>query len=276
LPPGFDTQQQGNKMSSIEWTDRTVNPIKRADGGNYCEKVSPGCANCYASGLNAKGSRFGGNGKHFGGVRPEARPEMGLNIDMLQKWGRMRSPKKIFVGSMTDIFGQWVPDWMGFALFDAMLAARSQTFQILTKRPERAVTVIADWLRMAGRHQLPENIWLGISSETQATLDERLPSIIRARAQVIFLSIEPILGPITLFAPDMIDWVIIGGESGPGARPLDLEWVHGILRQCQDANIPAFVKQLGSRWDGTAHGKGGDPDEWSENLRVRMFPGDTW
>ena len=261
-------------MTEIQWTDLTRNPIKEASGGNYCIPISPGCKNCYASLLNSRGTRFGGNGRRFG-VRPEGHPEMTLNIDMLESWARMTKPKKIFVGSMTDIFGEWVPDWMLFALFLAMAQSPFQTFQVLTKRPERAAEVIGSWLRHVGRGQLPANIWLGISAENQATYDERIKWLNRCLAQVRFLSLEPLLGPINLGDIKDVDWVIVGGESGPRARPLDLEWIWDILYQCRRAGVSAFIKQLGSHWAkrrGAQHSKGGDPDEWPKALRVRMFP----
>jgi protein gp37 len=274
---GLSINNKENNMSKIQWTDKTANPLKAQWGGNYCEKISPGCANCYASVLNGKGDRFGGNGKSFGGVRPEVRPEMTLNTEMLAKWARMRKPKKHFVGSMTDVFGEWVPDRMIFDLFVSMAAAPLQTFQILTKRPER-LTLLNGWLSWEGLSVLPSNIWIGTSAEDQKRLDERIGHLARLPAQVAFLSMEPLLGPIEI-ASNSIDWVIIGGESGPGARPMKLEWVEDILRQCEAANIPAFVKQLGSHWAneaGASHSKGGDPSEWPEILRVRMFPGDNW
>lgn len=202
---------------------------------------------------------------------------MTLNVGMVNGWARKRKANKIFVGSMTDVFGPWVPDWMIFALFDGMAQAPLQTFQLLTKRPERMSAVVCDWLRQVGQGQLPKNIWLGTSAEDQKRLDERLIWLNRTLAQVRFLSLEPLLGPIQMF--DMVDWAIIGGESGPNARPLNLEWVEDILAQCKDAGIPAFVKQLGTCWAKQAradHSKGGDPDEWPERFRVRMFPGEAW
>ncbi len=262
--------------TKIEWTDKTVNPLKDKKGGNYCEKISPGCAHCFASELNSKGTRFGGNGKRFGG-RPDDRPEMTLNVDMLQSWARMRKTKKIFIGSMTDIFGEWVPDWMIFALLDAMTRAQGQAFQILTKRPERMSQTVDAWLN--GITRLAPNIWLGTSIENQSVANDRYRWLVHTPATVRFLSLEPLLGPIDLGHPDGIDWVIVGGESGPIARPMELEWVEDILRQCREADIPAFVKQLGSyraRAAGLAHSKGGEPDEWPPELRVRMFPGDIW
>jgi protein gp37 len=199
---------------------------------------------------------------------------------------------------MTDLFGEWIPDWMLMTLLDAMAQAPKQTFQILTKRPERASEVISAWLRHAGFGQLPPNIWIGTSAENQTILDQRLPWLIRTLAQVRFLSLEPLLGPITLPDADSsplnaaecfpymtfelgtcVDWVIIGGESGPKARPLSFDWVDDMLYQCQSAGIPAFVKQLGTCWarqTKSSDRKGGDPDEWPPEMRVRMFPGEAW
>jgi protein gp37 len=266
-------------MSKIQWTDKTQNPLKVKAGGNYCEMISPGCANCYASLLNSRGDRFGGNGKPYGGANSAA-PEMTLNTDMLASWARMRKPKKHFICSMTDLFGDWVPDTYIFNILSAMAQAPRQTFQILTKRPEGMCYEVGAWLWQNGLGQLPANIWLGISAEDQKRYDERVIWLARFLAQVSFLSLEPLLAPIDLGDLQGIDWVIIGGESGPNARarPLDLGWIEDIIGQCRAANIPAFVKQLGSAWAKAPgnHSKGGVPDEWPEHLRVRMFPGDVW
>jgi protein gp37 len=198
---------------------------------------------------------------------------MTLNTDMLASWARMRKSKKIFVGSMTDLFGEWVPDTYIFDILSAMAKAPNQTFQILTKRP-------MIWCAIMAREKLPDNIWLGISTEDQKRYDERWTWLIRIPAQIRFLSIEPLLGPIQLENLQLypINWVIIGGESGPNARALDLAWIEDIIGQCRAANIPAFVKQLGSAWAKAPgnHSKGGVPDEWPEHLRVRMFPGEVW
>jgi protein gp37 len=205
---------------------------------------------------------------------------MTLNTDMLASWARMRKSKKIFVGSMTDLFGEWVPDTYIFDILSAMAKAPNQTFQILTKRPMIAHDAIAEWCAIMAREKLPDNIWLGISTEDQKRYDERWTWLIRIPAQIRFLSIEPILGPIQLENLQLypINWVIIGGESGPNARALDLAWIEDIIGQCRAANIPAFVKQLGSAWAKAPgnHSKGGVPDEWPEHLRVRMFPGEVW
>lgn len=281
-------------MTEIQWTDQTANPLKEGKEvkggedpadfpglfepyGNYCIPISQGCANCYASALNTKGARFGGNGRKFG-VRPEGHPEMVLSMQMVNKWRNIRKARRIFVGSMTDIFGTWVQDWMLFAMLDAMDNSVA-TFQLLTKRPQRMSEVVGDWLRMNGKGLLPANIWVGVSAEDQRCYNERALWLGRTLAQTRFLSLEPLLGAIDITQSreiDMVDWVIVGGESGPNARPLQLEWIEDILGQCKAANIPAFVKQLGSHWakeTDAGHNKGGDPAEWPAALRVRMFPG---
>ena len=282
-------------MTKIQWTDQAQNPIKEAKevngqlikNGNYCIPISPGCKNCYASTLNARGARFGGNGRKFG-ERAEGYPLMFLDIPMLLKWARIRKPRKIFVGSMTDWGGEWVKDWMIFEMLDAMANSRA-TFQLLSKRPERIMPIVEQWVH-SQRHPAP-NIWIGTSAENQVTFDERLPWLIKTPAAVRFLSLEPLLAPVELAPPrpgvgtlakpyiKLIDWVIVGGESGPNARPLELDWIAGISAQCKCYQIPLFVKQLGSHWAkraGAKDKKGGDPDEWPADLRVRMFPGETW
>lgn len=261
-------------MNKIQWTDKTDNPIKAEGGGWYCEKCSPGCQNCYSEKMNLN-SWFKGNGQPFRPTKAGP-PKMVLDTEMLAAWARARKPKKRFICSMTDMFGEWVSDLALFKIFDAMAAAPRQTFQILTKRPERAAT----WLKyqLAGQ-QLPSNIWLGASAEDQQRLDERLQYLIETPVQTRFLSLEPLLGPITLPVPNDIGWVIIGGESGSNARPMDLGWVGSILDQCRAANIPVFIKQLGTAWAkevGAKHPKGGNSDEWPHNFCTRMWPGDSW
>jgi len=276
-------------MTLIEWADKTANPLKvkgtqpgaAYPGGNYCEMITSGCALCFAGILNSRANRFGGNGLKYGGTNQAAAPEMELNIDMLKSWSRMRKSNKIFVCSMTDWAGAWVKDWQMFAMLDAMRAAPKQTFMLLTKRPERMSRTVSDWLMTSGLAQVPGNIWLGISAENQAALDDRLPHLISTPVAVRFLSLEPLLGPIHLGWPGMqfIDWVIVGGESGTGARPLDVKWVSGILAQCQAVGVPTFVKQLGGHWAkaaGAQHKKGGLPDEWPEEMRLQMWPGEVW
>jgi protein gp37 len=271
-------------MSNIQWTDDTSNPIRllKEDGtlgGHWCRKVSPGCANCYAESINNNGFfSFASHRKYAG----EA-PKLGLDRKELEKWTRARTSKKVFVGSMTDLFGDWVPrDWH-FEIFDA--AANSKlTFQFLTKRPDIMRSSCADWLSKRGEDKLPGNFWMGSSVENQRAASVRLPHLTQIPAGVIFLSCEPLLEEVTLGGYiNSIDWVIIGGESGRGARPCQVDWIRSLIRQCQQerTNNPAvFVKQLGAKpvFEATdypihlADSKGGDVNEFPEDLKLRQFP----
>lgn len=267
--------------SKIEWTDESPNPLHVATGGHYCEKISLGCKNCYAERMN-RNPYFKGNGQPYRIQLDGQHPIMDINTDMISSWARRRKPKKHFVCSMTDMFGQWVPGDYIMRLLGAMSLAPKQTFQLLTKRPEIAQGMISQWCRVMNRDSLPENIWLGTSAENQAYFQSRLPWLLKTQVQVRFLSLEPLLGPIRFTKQDLsndIRWIIIGGESGPHARPLDTQWVRDILEQCRQASIPAFVKQLGSHWAQQVQAKdrkGGEPGEWPPDLRIRMFPDHRW
>ena len=258
-------------MSNIEWTDETANVIvvKGEDGqphGWYCEKVSEGCQHCYAERLN-QNEFFGGNHLPYAQSRA-GRPELMLRTDILESWFHRRKPKRIFVNSMTDTFGEFVPITWIFQLLDAMVAAPILTFQVLTKRVERAQYVVLTWLRERGLGRVPDNIWLGFSAENQQRYDERVEWMMRLPA-LIFVSCEPLIGSIDLRLTDedwpdyvsdgnpgkpiavpsvhgqLIDWVIVGGESGADARPMHPEWAMSIRDQCQVWLTPFFFKQWG-------------------------------
>lgn len=227
-------------------------------------------------------------------------------------WATQRKPKKHFVASMTDAFGEFVPDEWVFEILDAMLAAPLQTFQVLTKRAERAYFVIREWLKVRELTELPANIWIGASIENEIWANDRIPYLAEIPAKIRFLSCEPLIGPIDLSPPGTltnpspewiekhryylktdldgtrylpsslggipietyIHWVIIGGESGPNARPMSLDWARKIDFQCKQAGTPVFWKQLGmvqARDLGLKDPKGGDPDEWPFEGR-REFP----
>lgn len=263
-------------MTAIQWTDVTDNPIVVKGGGWYCRKISPGCANCYAEGLN-QNSFFGGNHLAYSG----AAPELELKQDLLASWARMRSPKKHFVSSMTDVFGEFVPDDMIFDILDAMKAAPKQTFQVLTKRASRMSNLTRNWLKSRGMGHVPSNVWLGVSVEDQQRADERIPWLLTTPCEVRFLSCEPLLGGIDLhhmlYGNPSVSWVIVGGESGIRARDCDLDWIDSIVEQCKQAGVSVFVKQLGAsplaNYDlELSDRKGGDIDEFPEALRVRQFP----
>ncbi|MCI0659974.1 MAG: phage Gp37/Gp68 family protein [Acidobacteria bacterium] len=229
--------------TSIEWTDVTDNIIVVEGGGWWCRRISPGCDHCYAEALN-QNSFFGGNKLPYRGPPPSLK----LRTDIIDGWARQRKPKKHFVSSMTDIFGEWVSREMIFAFLDGMRAAPLQTFQLLTKRPAVMLMEVQAWLRERGLDELPENIWAGATAEDQERANERVPELQKIPASTRFLSCEPLLGEIDLgFALACIDWVIIGGESGQHARETNLDWIDSVVAQCSAAEVPCFVKQLGSK-----------------------------
>jgi protein gp37 len=327
--------------TAIQWSDAVWNPVVG------CSPVSEGCRNCYAA---REAVRLAGNpnpkvsGPYKGtsemrGAGAKRRAVFTGRVNTL--WGRLdqplrwRRPRRVFVNSMSDLFHEDVDFKFIAAVFGVMRHAHRHTFQVLTKRPERAV----EWFRwmgslvgtdsvsgrrlemecdpvlgceiQMGRHgviapsydprALPyrwplPNVWIGTSVEDQAAADERIPHLLRTPAAVRFLSCEPLIGPVDLnrvirlgYVPKRpgllpgLHWIIAGGESGPGARPCDVAWIRSLVEQCRAAGVAAFVKQLGARpW---AYGtttkdglrkirdrKGGDPDEWPSDLRIREFP----
>lgn len=258
-------------MTSIQWTDVTDNPIAVKDGGWFCQKISPGCANCYAESWNG----FRGNKQPYAG-KP---PELLLKHDLIASWTKSRKPKLHFVASMTDVFGEWVPPAWQFEILDGMTAAPKQTFQVLTKRPEVMKSTIAQWLTERSLDKLPDNIWVGASVENQKCADIRIPELIQIPARIRFLSCEPLLEHIQPKL-DGIHWAIVGGESGHKARPMNVAWMRSIIIQCRQSGTACFVKQLGSNpVFGTDEptrlfftGKAGDMGEWSPALRVREMP----
>lgn len=261
----------------IQWTDQTDNIIVAEGGGWWCRMISPGCAHCYAAKLN-QSTYFGGNKLPYTG----APPKLKLRTEILDGWQRQTKPKRHFVASMTDIFGDWVPEAWIFQFLGAMANAPRQTFQMLTKRADIAERMINNWLIAVERYELPDNMWIGTSIENQ-DYALRADHLRRIPAAVRFLSLEPLLGPVTLDL-NGIHWVIVGGESGPGARPCDVEWIRSIIGQCADVEVPCFVKQLGrdpqwpqedidQKWyEKMTHAKGGEITEWPMDLRVRQFP----
>lgn len=221
--------------SSIEWTQATWNPV------TGCSKVSPGCAHCYAEAF----------AERFRGVRGHPY-EMGFDItlreDRLDLPLRWKSPRLIFVNSMSDLFHEEVPDAFIRGVFATMRDAAQHTFQVLTKRPERAA-------HLSPSLPWPENVWMGTSVENQRWTS-RIEALRQIPAQVRFLSCEPLLGPLALDL-EGIHWVIVGGESGPRARRMRPEWAHAVRLQCHEAGVPFFFKQWGA-WNeaGKRVGKG--------------------
>jgi len=210
--------------SAIEWTEATWNPV------TGCTQVSPGCAHCYAKTF----------AERFRGV-PGHPYEMGFDltlrpdrVDQPLLWKR---PRTIFVNSMSDLFHEAVPEAFIRSVFDVMERAHWHKFQVLTKRAER----LAD---IASALPWPSNVWMGVSVENQRWTS-RIAYLKSTPAQVKFLSCEPLLGPLTLDL-DGLDWIIVGGESGHRARPMQLDWARSIRDQSVNAGVPFFFKQWGA------------------------------
>lgn len=349
--------------TGIEWTagddgtkGATWNPV------TGCDTVSAGCDHCYARTLAARLKAMGNPSYQADGPPRTSGPGFGvaLHPDILNKPLRWKTPRRIFVNSMSDLFHDDVPDWYIYAVWRVMAQTPQHTYQILTKRPRRMLSwfeKLADtgpqdvgptlWrpgeaakaspfgdvtveqaqavidsgrARMFGDWRLslgepPEgcahppydwmdgdrywptvlgNVWLGVSVENQRWADQRIPLLLETPAAVRFLSCEPLLGPIDLaglldYCPEHdgpgffcvqrrhpgvrhIGWVIVGGESGAGARPMDLAWARSLVEQCRDFGVPAFVKQLGAHWGNGDDRKAGNPERWPEDLRMREFP----
>lgn len=258
--------------TKIEWTDRTWNPV------TGCTKVSPGCENCYAENI---ARRFAGSAAFPQGFR------VALHEDRIDQPYRWKKAARVFVNSMSDLFHDDVPDLFITRVFEVMEAGpnRRHTFQILTKRPGRMRSFVAarykakqeyaakfddcptDAMRNSPAAQdarrraaaPPANIWLGVSIEDQRWADVRVPVLLETPAAVRFLSCEPLLGPVTLAdhwigadpyrrGEPSIDWVIVGGESGPGARPMHPTWARALRDGCVQAAVPFFFKQWGEYW----------------------------
>jgi protein gp37 len=334
--------------TSIEWTrgsDGTPGATWNPTTG--CTKIAAGCAKCYIERTPA----FRIAGRKFVNGRTDIR----LHHDRLDTPLRWRKPRKVFVNSLSDLFHEEIPDDFIAAVFNTMALAQRHTFQVLTKRPERAAALIpqfavAHTARDGSGWPLP-NVWIGTSIANQADADRNIPNLLQIPAAVRFVSAEPLIGPVDLhlrglrealterheivpppigfegvpfvgnrckncgFMPGacdiaefagsrclrcdvllsrcLIDWVITGGESGPGARPCNVEWIRSIVAQCKAADVPVFVKQLGAKpilpmdgesWfdgrnfhDGAVmlrprDKKGGDMAEWPTDLRIREYP----
>jgi protein gp37 len=212
--------------SSIEWTEATWNPL------TGCTKISPGCKHCYAERL-AKRLMAMGNANYRNGFKLTFHEHA---LDVPLRWKR---PTTIFVNSMSDLFQDKVPLAFIRLVFDTMRAAHWHRFQVLTKRAERLAELDPelDW---------PANVWMGVSVENADYVD-RIDALRRTRAAVKFLSLEPLLGPLPDLDLGGIDWAIVGGESGPKARPMREEWVLDIRAQCEAAGTAFFFKQWGGR-----------------------------
>ncbi len=294
--------------SGIQWTDHTFNPWWG------CAKVSPGCKNCYAETLAVKRRKLPIWGLH---PHAERKPMSEGYWHGPVRWNRKAEKEgrryRVFCASMADVFDEHSDVVEHRArLFELIEATPRLDWQLLTKRPANVMGMVPEsWQR-----RFPANVWMGTSVEDQERADQRIPALLEIPAHLHFLSCEPLLGPVDLRVvdwphrwpvdvlrggawelpdrvgergfvnhsgfPATIDWVIVGGESGPGARRCEVRWIRDLVTQCGAAGVAAFVKQLGSRPIG-AQGmpvalrdkKGGEVEEWPQSLRIRQFPGDS-
>ncbi len=210
--------------SRIEWTEYSWNPV------TGCTKVSSGCNHCYAE-------RMARRLKAMGVKRYKSGFEVTIHNDLVEVPIKLKKPHLIFVNSMSDLFHNDVPLSFIRKIFQTMERAKWHTFQILTKRPDRLAELspVLKWSK---------NIWVGVTVENSSCID-RISYLKNIPAQVRFLSLEPLLSPLPNIDLSSINWVIVGGESGPKARPIAKEWVEDIQRQCQEVQIPFFFKQWG-------------------------------
>ncbi len=232
--------------TTIEWTESSWNPV------TGCTKISLGCRHCYAERMAARLQAMG-NPRYRNGFRLTLHPDQ---VDLPLRW---RKPQMIFVNSMSDLFHRDVPLSFIRDVFAVMQEASQHTFQILTKRAKRLAS-------LAPRLPWPDNVWMGVTVES-ADYTSRIASLQEVPSAVRFLSLEPLLGPIEDVPLDGIGWVILGGESGPRARPMRAEWARSVRDQCRAAHVPFFFKQ----WGGFRRRRAGrhlDGRLWEEYPRV--------
>jgi len=261
-------------MSKIQWTEKTWNPV------TGCTRVSAGCDHCYAATMTRRLAAMGQEkyqglmGKnHFNGV-VKCHPDT-LEIPMKVKKSTMW-----FVNSMSDLFHEGVLWTFVDQVFETMAQCPQHTFQILTKRP----FMMSGYLNSSHRKhavKMFQNVWLGTSVENQKSAEKRIPELRKCPAVVRFLSVEPLLERVDLDLRG-IHWVIVGGESGTNARPMEHSWLWHVIEQCKAASVPLFVKQLGSCWARLrasssspalkTDSKGGDPEQWNPAHRIRQMP----
>ena len=223
--------------SKIEWTEATWNPVRG------CVKVSPGCKHCYAETFAERFRNVPGHPYEYG-FDPRLVP------DKLLEPLRWSAPRTVFVNSMSDLFQDAVPDAYANAVATVMLRSNWHTYQVLTKRAARLRNLLSNTLKSAAA---ADHIWWGVSVEDRKHGLPRIDELRHAPGRVRFLSIEPLLEDLGTIDLTGIHWVIVGGESGPGARPMQAAWVESLRRQCKTARVPFFFKQ----WGGVQKGKRG-------------------
>jgi protein gp37 len=248
--------------SKIEWTEATWNPIRG------CTKISPGCKHCYAATF---AERFRGvDGHPF-----EQGFDLRLIPDKLSDPLDWKKPRRIFVNSMSDLFHEDVTDKYISRVAEVIVEANWHTFQVLTKRSSRMRDLLNTKLSFAAK---APNIWWGVSAEDRQYGLPRIAHLREAEVHTRFVSVEPLLEDIGAVDLSGVNWVIVGGESGHGARPFELDWARNLIGECRRQRVACFVKQVGRRpWDkGKAikleSNKGGEMAEWPEDIRVREFP----
>ena len=277
--------------SKIAWTgtrlpDGTWEPGNTFNPWVGCTKVSSACDHCYAEGW---ARRSGSPGLWQGERRRTSEANWRQPIKWDQKAAAAGIRKRVFCASLADAFDNQVPTEWRWDLWALIRATPALDWLLLTKRPQNIAKMLP-----AGWEGGWPNVWLGTTAENQTEADRRIPHLLAAPAAIRFLSVEPMLGPVDLFeagaiemdcvAPGevnigafsrgLVDWVIVGGESGPNARQMHPEWVRDLRDQCVRAGVAFFMKQIGSNgtgWGGYT-GKGDDPSEWPDDLRVREFP----
>jgi protein gp37 len=232
--------------SAIEWTETTWNPL------TGCTKISPGCKHCYAERMSLRLQAMG-QANYANGF------DLTLHEHMLEVPLRWKKPRLVFVNSMSDLFHKDAPEEFIQRVFNVMRRASWHVFQVLTKRADRLA-------RLSPGIEWPDNVWMGVSVE-RADYSFRIDQLRQTGAKTRFLSLEPLLGPLPRLNLKGVDWVIVGGESGPGARPVQEQWVKDIRDQCLKAEVPFFFKQ----WGGVFRSRSGRTLEgrtWNEMPQV--------
>lgn len=228
-------------MSKIEWTDTTWNPT------TGCSRVSPGCDNCYMFAMYPRLKQMGVTGYDHA---PDQVALVPSRIDRPRQW---KNPRRVFVNSMSDLFHHDISFEYIAWIFGVMRETPQHTYQVLTKRPGRAAAFKDDEMAKDTEWRWPQNVWIGTSVESQKYAP-RIEPLRRIHA-TRFVSAEPLLEPLTLAEyMDALDWLIVGGESGPNARPMELDWVRVLRDEAHDAGVAFFLKQLG----GVRNKRGGD------------------